>query len=162
MSGAPIGWLGPALVPGLEARAAARDGGVQDGVQITFVDESQAEDSTDQRSHSTPRSADPDFAPAMHGMGRLARDRVVIDDEFDIAHDPGAVSQDEQRVDLEQRGLMAEENIGETQHRIVLVGLDGTVSLPVADDGREGTATTVVLLDPIGNIIAKAAVTVGG
>ena len=42
------------------------------------------------------------------------------------------------------------------------VGLDGTVSLPVADDSREGTATTVVLLDPTGNVIAKAAVTVGG
>lgn len=41
------------------------------------------------------------------------------------------------------------------------VGSDGTVSLPVADDGREGTATTVVLLDPAGNVVAKAAVTVG-
>ncbi|HBI47076.1 MAG TPA: BREX-1 system phosphatase PglZ type B [Planctomycetales bacterium] len=41
------------------------------------------------------------------------------------------------------------------------VGQDGAVSLPVADDSREGTATTVVLLDPIGNVIAKAAVTVG-
>jgi hypothetical protein len=34
--------------------------------------------------------------------------------------------------------------------------------LPVADDSREGTATTVVLLDSTGGIIAKAAVTVGG
>jgi hypothetical protein len=42
------------------------------------------------------------------------------------------------------------------------VGPDGTASLPVADDGREGTATTVVLLDPAGHVIAKAAVTVGG
>ncbi len=43
-----------------------------------------------------------------------------------------------------------------------VVGQDGTVSLPVADDSREGTATTVVLLDPAGNVLAKAAVTVGG
>jgi hypothetical protein len=43
-----------------------------------------------------------------------------------------------------------------------VVGPDGSVSLPVADDSREGTATTVVLLDSTGGIIAKAAVTVGG
>ena len=42
------------------------------------------------------------------------------------------------------------------------VGPDGAASLPVADDSREGTATTVVLLDPAGNVTAKAAVTVGG
>jgi hypothetical protein len=42
------------------------------------------------------------------------------------------------------------------------VGPDGSVSLPVADDSREGTATTVVLLDSNGGVIAKAAVTVGG
>ncbi len=42
------------------------------------------------------------------------------------------------------------------------VGPDGSVSLPVADDSKEGTATTVVLLDSTGGIIAKAAVTVGG
>ncbi|MBN9118098.1 MAG: BREX-1 system phosphatase PglZ type B [Planctomycetes bacterium] len=41
------------------------------------------------------------------------------------------------------------------------VGSDGAVSLPVADDSREGTATTVVLLDSVGNVVAKAAVTVG-
>ncbi len=42
------------------------------------------------------------------------------------------------------------------------VGPDGAASLPVADDGREGTATTLVLLDPAGNVAARAAVTVGG
>jgi hypothetical protein len=42
------------------------------------------------------------------------------------------------------------------------VGADGTASLVVTDDAREGTATTVVLLDPAGNVVAKSAVTVGG
>ena len=42
------------------------------------------------------------------------------------------------------------------------VGKDGTVSLVVADDSREGTATTLVLLDPAGNVIDKSPVTVGG
>jgi ATP-dependent exoDNAse (exonuclease V) beta subunit len=40
-NGGPVAWLGPALVPGLPERASAHEGGVADGVQITFVDESQ-------------------------------------------------------------------------------------------------------------------------
>jgi ATP-dependent helicase/nuclease subunit A len=63
--GGPIGWLGPALVPGLEARAAAREGGVQDGVQITFVDEPQAGDAAAPPAPSRPPpSAGPDL-PAL-------------------------------------------------------------------------------------------------
>ncbi len=43
-----------------------------------------------------------------------------------------------------------------------VIGPDGAVSLVVGDDGREGTATTVVLLDAAGAVVARAAVTVGG
>jgi hypothetical protein len=42
------------------------------------------------------------------------------------------------------------------------VGKDGTVALVVEDDTREGTATTLVLLDPAGNVLEKTPVTVGG
>jgi len=42
------------------------------------------------------------------------------------------------------------------------VGADGSVSLVVDNDSREGTATTVVLLDAAGSVVAKMAVTVGG
>jgi hypothetical protein len=42
------------------------------------------------------------------------------------------------------------------------VGADGTAALVVTDDGREGTATLLVLLDPAGNVIDKSPVTVGG
>jgi hypothetical protein len=38
---------------------------------------------------------------------------------------------------------------------------DGTASLVVADDSREGTATTLVLLDAAGNVLDKLPVTVG-
>jgi ATP-dependent helicase/nuclease subunit A len=43
-NGGPIAWLGPTLVPGLSERAVAREGGVIEGVRVTFVDESQAGD----------------------------------------------------------------------------------------------------------------------
>ena len=39
---------------------------------------------------------------------------------------------------------------------------DGTVAVVVADDGRTGSATTLVLLDSVGNVIDKMLVTVGG
>ncbi len=42
------------------------------------------------------------------------------------------------------------------------VGKDGTVALVVTDDGRVGSATTLVLLDASGNVIDKAPVMVGG
>jgi hypothetical protein len=42
------------------------------------------------------------------------------------------------------------------------VGSDGNVALVVADDTREGSATTLVLLDAAGNVIDKNLVTVGG
>ena len=46
--------------------------------------------------------------------------------------------------------------------RAKAVGQDGTVALVVADDRREGSATTLVLLDPAGNVLEKMPVTVGG
>jgi hypothetical protein len=42
------------------------------------------------------------------------------------------------------------------------VGKDGTASLVVEDDRREGSATTLVLLDGAGNLLDKTLVTVGG
>jgi hypothetical protein len=42
------------------------------------------------------------------------------------------------------------------------VGKDGTAALVVADDTREGSATTLVLLDAAGNVLEKQLVTVGG
>ncbi len=42
------------------------------------------------------------------------------------------------------------------------VGSDGSVSLIVLDDTREGVATTLVLLDAAGNVVNKTLVTVGG
>ena len=42
------------------------------------------------------------------------------------------------------------------------VGTDGNVALVVQDDTREGSATTLVLLDAAGNVIDKNLVTVGG
>ena len=42
------------------------------------------------------------------------------------------------------------------------VGEDGNVSLVVQDDTREGSATTLVLLDAAGNVVSKTLVTVGG
>jgi len=42
------------------------------------------------------------------------------------------------------------------------VGADGSVSLIVTDDTREGSATTLVLLDAAGNVVNKTLVTVGG
>jgi hypothetical protein len=42
------------------------------------------------------------------------------------------------------------------------VGPDGSVALVVADDTREGSATTLVLLDAAGRVIDRAPVTVGG
>ncbi len=43
---------------------------------------------------------------------RLAHDRVVVDHELDVAGDQAAVRKDEQRIDLEQRRLVAEEDVG--------------------------------------------------
>jgi hypothetical protein len=42
------------------------------------------------------------------------------------------------------------------------VNQDGTVALVVADDTREGSATTLVLLDAAGNVLDRMPVTVGG
>ena len=42
------------------------------------------------------------------------------------------------------------------------VGKDGNVSLVVADDSREGSGTTLVLLDPSGKVVAKMPIAVGG
>ena len=41
-------------------------------------------------------------------------------------------------------------------------GPDGSVAVVVTDDTREGSATTLVLLDPTGRVIEKTPVTVGG
>ena len=41
------------------------------------------------------------------------------------------------------------------------VAKDGSVSLVVTNEGRQGTATTLVLLDHAGNILDKSPVTVG-
>jgi hypothetical protein len=45
---------------------------------------------------------------------------------------------------------------------IKTVSPDGTVALVVADDTREGSATTLVLLDAAGNVLDRLPVTVGG
>lgn len=42
------------------------------------------------------------------------------------------------------------------------VGPDGSVAVVVTDDTREGSATTLVLLDPAGRVVEKTPVTVGG
>jgi len=42
------------------------------------------------------------------------------------------------------------------------VGPDGSVALVVADDTRESSATTLVLLDSTGRVVARTPVTVGG
>jgi hypothetical protein len=42
------------------------------------------------------------------------------------------------------------------------VGPDGSVALVIADDTREGSATTLVLLDAGGRVLDKMPVTVGG
>jgi hypothetical protein len=42
------------------------------------------------------------------------------------------------------------------------VGPDGNVALVVADDGREGSSTTLVLLDPAGSVVEKMPLVVGG
>ena len=42
------------------------------------------------------------------------------------------------------------------------VSQDGTVALVVTDDAREGSATTLVLLDTAGNVLDRMPVTVGG
>ncbi|MGE3541191.1 MAG: hypothetical protein AB7N91_27635 [Candidatus Tectimicrobiota bacterium] len=39
---------------------------------------------------------------------------------------------------------------------------DGTVALVVTDDGREGSATTLVVLDATGTVLDRMPVTVGG
>ena len=42
------------------------------------------------------------------------------------------------------------------------VGPDGNVALVVTDDGREGSSTTLVLLDPAGTVVEKMPLVVGG
>jgi hypothetical protein len=42
------------------------------------------------------------------------------------------------------------------------VGPDGNIALVVSDDGREGSSTTLVLLDPTGTVIKKMPLVVGG
>ena len=44
----------------------------------------------------------------------------------------------------------------------ISVSQDGTVALVVTDDAREGSATTLVLLDTAGNVLDRMPVTVGG
>ena len=63
------------------------------------------------------------------------------------------------KVDLRDKAGDAATSLAEA---VRAVGKDGTASVAVKDDSREGTATTVVLLDPAGNVMAKEAVTVGG
>jgi hypothetical protein len=41
------------------------------------------------------------------------------------------------------------------------VGSDGHVALVVADDRREGTSTTLVLIDPSGAVVEKMPLVVG-
>src|SRR6185437_14171521 len=42
------------------------------------------------------------------------------------------------------------------------VGADGNVALIVTDDSREGSGTTLVLLDPSGKVVEKLPLAVGG
>jgi hypothetical protein len=49
---------------------------------------------------------------------RLADDRVVVDYQFDIAGDEAAIRKDEQRIDLEQSRLVAEEDVGQARSRV--------------------------------------------
>ena len=42
------------------------------------------------------------------------------------------------------------------------MGSDGNVALVVTDDSREGSGTTLVLLDSSGTVIAKMPLAVGG
>jgi hypothetical protein len=42
------------------------------------------------------------------------------------------------------------------------VGPDGTVALVVSDDSREGSGTTLVVIDTLGKVVDKLAVAVGG
>lgn len=63
-------------------------------------------------------------------------------------------------VDLRDKAADPGSSIAETTKA---VGKDGSASLVVKEkfDTREGTATTLVLLDPVGNVLDKSAVTVG-
>jgi hypothetical protein len=63
-------------------------------------------------------------------------------------------------VDLRDKAADSASSIAET---IKGVGKDGSVSLVVKAkyDAREGTATTLVLLDQVGNVLDKSPVTVG-
>ncbi len=63
-------------------------------------------------------------------------------------------------VDLRDKAADPGSSIVETTKA---VGKDGSASLVVKAkfDAREGTATTLVLLDPVGNVLDKSAVTVG-
>jgi hypothetical protein len=63
-------------------------------------------------------------------------------------------------VDLRDKAADPGTSLADT---VKAVGNDGTVSLVVKAkyDTREGTATTLVLLDPTGNVVDKAPVTVG-
>ena len=63
-------------------------------------------------------------------------------------------------VDLRDKAADPETSLADA---VKAVGKDGTVSLVVKAkcDTREGTATTLVLLDQAGNVIDKSPVTVG-
>jgi hypothetical protein len=61
-------------------------------------------------------------------------------------------------VDLRHEAADPETSLAEARP----VGKDGTVALVVEDDTREGTATTLVLLDAAGNVLDKTPVAVGG
>jgi hypothetical protein len=62
------------------------------------------------------------------------------------------------QADLRDRAADHTTSLVETK----VIGQDGTVALVVADDSREGSATTLVLLDATGNVLDRMPVTVGG
>lgn len=61
-------------------------------------------------------------------------------------------------VDLRDKAADPKTSLAEARP----VGKDGTVALVVEDDTREGTATTLVLLDAAGTVLDKTPVAVGG
>lgn len=62
------------------------------------------------------------------------------------------------RVDLRDKAADPSTSLGSAK----AVGKDGNVALVVEDDKREGSATTLVLLDASGSVLDKTLVTVGG
>jgi ATP-dependent helicase/nuclease subunit A len=74
-SGAPIGWLGPALVPGLTSRVDERSG-VADGVRFRFVVD--AEDQPCGRSQGRPLRPPVDVDDLDHPHGGQSRPRPAV------------------------------------------------------------------------------------